>query len=354
MWYKQMAWNTKTDLQSLNNFYGSKMKKFLIAIIILITNLNLAQNPNLGTSGAQFLEIPIGAREAAMGGAIVGLTNDASSLFWNPAGITRIQGNAAHFSYMNWFDMFDFNAAAVAFNLEGIGSIGVSFILLTMDEVEITTENEPNGTGRFYDAQDFAIAITYSRLISEQFGVGLSIKYVEQSIWNESATGLAFDIGTQYKLDFQNLTIAMAMTNFGGDLKYEGEDLNIIHDRNDNVPLNRLTPAQLVTDEFPLPLTFQVGIGFDVYTSNFVKVRGAIDAIHPNDQNERMHFGTEFSFFDRIFLRGGYKHNYDDEDFTFGAGANLPLDNTLISFDYAYSLYDILPSIHRISMGLKF
>ncbi len=329
------------------------MKKFIISIIIL-ASVVIAQNPNLGTAGAQFLEIPVGARATALGGAFVGLSNDVSSVFWNPAGLAKVKSSGAHFSYMRWFDMFDFNAAAAALNIEGVGMFAASIIVFSMDEVEITTENEPNGTGRFYDAQDVAIGLTYSRFLTDRFSVGLTVKYVNQSIWNENADGISFDIGTQYRLDFQNLTIAMKMSNFGPDLQFDGEDLNVIFDKEDNLPQNRLTPARLVTSTYPLPLNFQVGIAIDIYNSEFIKVKAALDAVHPNDNQERINFGTEFSFFDRIFLRGGYRYNYDDENLAFGAGANIPFSSTLVSFDYAYSYYDILPSVHRISVGLEF
>ena len=331
------------------------MKKVLLILTsILICSSVYGQNPNLGTAGAQFLEIPVGARAAALAGAFVGLSDDASSVFWNPAGITRVNSQAAHFSYMRWFDMFDFNAASFVVNWEDVGSFAASFIIFNMDEMEITTEWEPNGTGMFFDAQDLAIGLTYARMLTDKFSVGITAKYIQQRIWNETASGVAFDIGTQYKLDFQNFTIAMRMNNFGPDLQYDGEDLNVTHDTDDSVPLNRLTPARLITDAYPLPLCFQVGIALDIYTSTFVKVRTALDAVHPNDNRERINVGTEFSFFDRLFLRGGYKYNYDDEDFTFGAGANLPLSGTVVDFDYAYSLYDILPSVHRISLGITF
>jgi hypothetical protein len=328
------------------------MKKFLL--FILLGSYALAQNPNLGTSGAQFLQIPVSARAAGLGGAVVGLTDDAASVFWNPAGLVKINSFQAHFSYMDWFNLFDFNAAVVAFNAGDAGVFAASMIVFDTGEMEITTEEQPNGTGRFFDAQDIAVGASYAKYLTDRFSVGLTIKYVYQRIWNEVADGFAFDVGTQYRLDFQNLTIAMSMSNFGGELSYDGPDLNIIHDKDKNFPLSRLTPAKLQTSGYPLPLSFQVGIGFDIYKQDFLKVRGGIDAIHPNDNKERLHFGTEFSFFDRLFLRGGYKYNYDDEKYTFGAGVNFPLSNAGVSFDYAYSVFDILPSVHRISLGLWF
>jgi Type IX secretion system protein PorV len=331
------------------------MKKiFTILFVLYLTGISFSQNANLGTSGAQFLQIPIGARESAMGGAVVGLTGDASSVFWNPAGIVKVNSVEAQFSYLNWFDLFDLNAAAVVYNMQDAGTVALSLISFTTDEMEITTEEEPNGTGRFFDAGDLALGISYARYLTDRFSVGLTVKYVSQRIWNETADGFAFDIGTQYRLDLQNLTIAMSMANFGGDLQYQGPDLDIVYSKNDNYPTSRLAPGTLKTDTYPLPLNFQVGIGFDIYQADFIKVRGGIDAVHPNDNSERLHFGTEFSFFDRLFLRAGYKYNYDDEDFTFGAGANVPFSGSSVYFDYAYSLYNILPSVHRITVGLSF
>jgi hypothetical protein len=329
------------------------MKKYLI-FVLLIKFAAFAQNPNLGTSGAQFLQIPIGARGTALGGAFVGLTDDATSLFWNPAGITNLNSNAVHFSYLRWFEMFDLNAASIVYNAGDAGMFGASLIVFSMDKMEITTVAKPNGTGQFFDAQDLALGLTYARKLTEQFTVGVTAKYVYQRIWNEIADGIAFDVGTQYKLDFNNLTIAMSMSNFGPEFKFDGEDLNVTHDVNSTLPLNRLTPARLATEPYSLPLNFQVGIGMDVFTQDFIRMRIGIDAVHPNDNKERINLGTEFSFFDRIFFRAGYKYNYDDEYFTFGAGANLPFGESLINFDYAYSIFDVLPSVHRISLGLTF
>jgi len=331
------------------------MKKTLLIILTIFSyGMIHAQNPNLGTSGAQFLQLPVGARSEAMGGAIIGLADDASALFWNPAGIVHIKNMQTHFSYMNWFDLFDFSAASAVYNAGDIGSFGVSMIMFSTNKMEITTEQQPNGTGRFFDAGDLALGISYAKYLTDKFSVGITAKYINQRIWNETASGFAFDVGTQYKLDFNNLTIAMSMTNFGIDMKFEGPDLDFIYRKDNNFPLSRLISSRLNTEEYPLPLNFQVGVGFDVFEYEMVKMKGAIDVTHPNDNNERAHFGTEISFYDRFFIRGGYKYNYDDQNFTFGAGANVPLGSTSVSFDYAFSVYDILPNVQRISVNLSF
>lgn len=329
------------------------MKKTLF-IVLILTSLGISQYSNLGTAGAQFLQIPVGARAAGMGGAVAASINDASSLFWNPSGIVNIDHADIHFTNINWFDMFDLNAMAAVYNLEGFGSLGVSFTSFGTGKIEITTEKQPNGTGRYYDAQDIAAGLTYARRLTDRFNAGITVKYVYQRIWNETAGGIAFDIGTQYTLDFNNFTIAMSMTNFGADLRFDGPDLNVTLTRDPNLPLSRLAPGRLQTEDYPLPLHFQVGVAMDVYQNEFMKFRAGIDVAHPNDNNERIHLGGEFSFFDRIFLRGGYKYNYDVEKYSFGAGANLPAGDTWLKFDYSYSVYDILPDVQRISLGVRF
>ncbi len=328
--------------------------KRVFVFLFIITSFLYPQNPNLGTAGAQFLQIPIGARNSALGSAVVGLTDDASAMFYNPAGIANIEGTSIHLSYFNWLKYFNVNALALAKNFDGIGVIGLNLISFTMDKMEITTELEPNGTGRFFDAQDIAIGVTYARNLTDKFRFGISAKYIYQRIWNETSNGVAFDIGTQYGLDFQNLTIAMSMTNFGPDLNLSGPDLNVVHDRNQNFPLNRLTPAVLATEDYSLPLHFQVGVALDIYNSDFFKSKAAIDVSHPNDNRERIHIGSEFVFFDRLALRTGYKFNYDDEGLTLGGGINTLISDYKIMFDYAYSFFKILPDVHRISVGIEF
>jgi len=331
------------------------MRKLLtVTVLAFLFSANLAaQNPNLGTAGAQFLKIPVGARAAGMGGAIIGMTNDASSVFWNPAGIANVRSNSIHFSHMNWFEFFNLNAVSYVVNAGNIGAFGIGAVTFGMDEMEMTTEMEPNGTGRTFDAQDLALSLSYSRNLTDKFRVGLSGKYIHQRIWNETSAGVAFDVGTQYQIDFKNLVLSMSMMNFGPDLKMEGPDLNITFDENSNYP-NRLVPAKLETESYPLPLLFKFGIAMDVINTPFIKIQADVDAIHPNDNDEQIYTGAEFGFMQRFFLRGGYKFNHDDEQYSFGLGVNSRFAGNLVQVDYAYAGYNLLPDVHFITMNLTF
>jgi len=331
------------------------MKKFnlLITLIIILTSIGAGQNPNLGTAGAQFLKIPVSAHASAMGGAFIGMVDDATAFFWNPAGLAHVESNAAHFSYIRWFEMFDVNAASFIHNFGDVGILGAGILVFSTGEMEITTEKYPNGTDRFFDAQDIAIGISYAKHLTDKFRVGITAKYIHQRIWDETANGIAFDIGTQYEIDFQKLVIAMSMTNFGPDMKMDGPNLAVKYD-GDQFLQNRLVPANYETEDYPLPLNFQFGLSFEIYRTDFFAFRGGIDAVHPNDNNERIQFGAEAGIFDQLFVRVGYKSQHDDEDFNFGAGVNTFLGSFLLKLDYAYSVYNILPDVHFISIGFEF
>lgn len=336
---------------------NSRAMKNICVVTIALLALALeaaAQNPNVGTAGAKFLKIPAGARAAALGGAVVSNIDDPSAVFWNPAGIVGVRSAGFQVSHTPWWATTKLNNASLVTSFEDFGSLAVSFMILTMDDMEVTTEQEPEGTGQMFDAGDMMIGFTYARRLTQDFSVGITAKYVNQRIWNESANGWAIDIGTQYRIGFRDLTIAMSMMNFGPDMSYDGSDLDIKYDANSNIPENRLTPARLAPETYPLPLSFQLGISMTAVSMDGLSLLLAADVTHPNDNVERVHLGGELKVLENFFLRGGYRFGYDLESATFGAGASLPIGETRVVFDYAYALYDLLPNVSRFSLGITF
>jgi hypothetical protein len=324
------------------------------ALCLLPAATAFAGNPNIGTAGAQFLQIPVGARATAMGGAVVGHIDDATSLFWNPAGIVGVPSGSLFAGYTSWWASVGLSHAAFVYSIDEVGSFGVSATMLGMDPMDVTTELAPDGTGETFEARDLMVGISFARRLTEDFSVGVTAKYVYQSIWRESASGIAFDVGTQYRIGIGDLTLAMAMTNFGGDMQMDGQDLEVKVDGSSSVPNNRLAPARLESEAYPLPLHFQVGISMTVLDLEDVGVLLAVDVTHPNDTRERVNLGSEVRLLQYLFLRGGYRINYDIESGTMGAGVRVPVGDLRVNFDYAYALYDQLPDIHRISLGVDF
>lgn len=324
-----------------------------ILLILLFVAGTQAQNPNLGTAGAQFLKIPIGARSAALGGAVTGMSSDATALFWNPAGIVKNHTHSIHVSHIPWMTYFDINAIAYTLNLEEFGSLGFYARSLSMEKMEITTEIEPDGTGEYFDSQDLELGMSYARQIIDQFSFGITTKYIRQRIWNETASGLAFDIGTLYSLEFQNASIAMALRNFGPDLKMDGPDLLVFYDGAEEYD-NRLIPSNMNTQAYPLPLIFQFGFGMDMINAPFFHSRLDVDIIHFNDNDEQILVGLETAIAQRFMLRGGYRFNQSEGQPSLGVGLHQRIDKMVLKLDYAFVLHEHLGDTRFLSMDIIF
>ena len=333
------------------------MKRIVLicAVMVLAAEMLLAQNPNLGTSGAQFLKIPVGPRAAALGGAFTSSGDDASTLFWNPAGSVGVKGSALIASHEEWWAGTRLNHAAFVQSFGEMGSVGLSFTSMNMDKLAVTTEQDPEGSsGLTFDAQDLMLGITYARTLTEDFSVAVTAKYVHQRIWSESANGVAVDVGTLYHIGFRDLKLGMSVTNFGGDLTFEGRDLLVDYDARSTTATERLLPAQIQAEGYPLPLHFQVGLSMSPYISDDFSVLMAADVVHPNDNDEIVCAGVEATVLQRLALRAGYRFGDDTARWSAGVGASVPAGNLSIGFDYAYVSYDLLPAIHRFGIGVAF
>lgn len=325
----------------------------IVVLLILVASHVFAQNPNLGTAGAQFLKIPIGARSAALGGAVTGMSTDASAIFWNPAGILQDHKHALHVSHIPWMTFFDVNAVAYTINLEERGALGLYARSLDMEKMEVTTEYQPEGTGDFFDAQDLELGFGYGRKLINQFVFGVNVKYIRQRIWHESASGFAFDLGTLYNIDMNNISISMSLRNFGSDLRMEGPDLLVFYEPTEEFP-GRLIPSNKDTEAYPLPLIFQFGLGVDLVNARFLHSRLGIDIIHYNDFEEQALIGLETIIAQRLIMRGGYRYSQTQQQPSLGVGLRQRIDKMVVKLDYAYVLHDYLGDTRFLSLDIVF
>jgi len=333
------------------------MKKFLLVFIISVSCL-MGQS-KIGSSAAPFLNIAIGPRAVSMGGAFIGTASDVTSLYWNPAGAARSETNEALFSYSNWFADINYNWAGAMLNLGGAGTVGLSVTYLDYGDMEVTTLSEQDGTGQFFTANDMSLALTYAYNLTDRFSIGGNVKYIQQKIWNSSATALALDLGVLFLSDIYGLRIGATITNFGSAMQMDGKDLLVQHDINPNISGNNdQILAILQTDDFPLPLTFKIGLAMDLVDTENHRFTLATDAIHPNDNSESLNVGAEYIFYNTIAFRIGYKSLFLDnseEGLTAGVGLNYDFTTELgIRFDYAYQNFGILDNTQHFSMGIKF
>jgi hypothetical protein len=317
------------------------MKKILVLLLLAAGRLAAADFGQVATSGAQLLKINFDPRASALGYAAASVVNNASAVYTNIAGTAFVQNADVAFTYCPWFADIKMMSAAAAYRAEGIGVFSLQFAGFNSKE-EITTIDQPNGTGEQYSISNLVVGVGLSRSVMENLVVGIQAKYYSESYYGHSASAIAFDLGTNYSLGFAGSRLALTLQNFGPNVRpLSGSYLDYA---DNNVEKN-------FTDS-PLPVTFRASFTSEPITGDGYRIRFSADLVHPNDNTEHYNLGTEIVLMDAIALRGGLKMNYDDESFAAGVGIDgSKLIGSGLRLDYSYEYFKILPSIQKISIG---
>lgn len=311
---------------------------------------------NKGTVAAAFLEIGVNARAEAMGGAFTAMRATPDIQYWNPSGMAFLQGIAIGVSHTKWLADTEFNYASVAVPLAGNKVVvGGSFTTLGIPEQPVRSF-DGNLTGEMYDARDYAASFSAAIKIIPTFAFGVSVKYINQRIWSESATGFGFDFGVTYETPVNGLSMGSSISNFGADLQMDGKNLIDLIDPDPNNQGVTDIPVKYITDSYPLPQIFRFGLAYEKKLGDFSTV-GAVDLMHPTGSTESMNLGLEIGFREFFFIRSGYQNLFEKDQInglTFGLGVQYMLDNRQrFAFDYALSEWGMLGNAHRITMSIQ-
>lgn len=326
--------------------YDSDMKRFLLIILFLFSSQSFAQlfpvlgEQRAGISTAQFLKIGVGGRATALGDAFVAIANDVSALYWNPAGLSQFLENQIMFSHNKWVVDINHDFLGAVYHLDTDNSFGVAFTSLSMDEMPVTTEYAPFGTGEYFGFGDIAFAVSYSRRMTDQFSFGGTVRYIEETLDKLKMRGVMVDLGTYYWTGLGSTRFAVTVSNFGNDLAPDGEVV-LVGNR-----------SKSDWQSFSPPTMFRIGFAFEPYETEEHKLTTAIQLNHPNDNSENVSTGIEYRWNQMLFLRGGYKFNVEEQNYTFGAGISVPISIAKFTLDYAYANFSRLGSAHRFSIIL--
>ncbi|HPG38945.1 MAG TPA: PorV/PorQ family protein [bacterium] len=330
-----------------------KAGKIIIPLLIVLLFLTLPVQAGgikkIAQTGMKWLSIPVGARAAALGGAYTAVVNDASAVFWNPAGIAFVEGKHIFLSQNQWIADITLNSGSLVYNAGNIGAFGVSVSSVDWGVLHGTRRSINSSgfeeTGEF-SPTDWAVGLSYARRVSNQFAFGGHIKYLHENLgstlegtmddpkkYTAEMNLFAFDFGTIFYTGYKDLRFGMSLKNFSQEKEYRAES-------------------------FPLPLTFTFGLAMDM-TKLWTEQQNhtvtlSVDAIHPRDYTERIQTGCEYSYKNLVFLRGGYKLNYDEEDFTLGGGFLFEINNLKAGFDYSYLQFKNFSAVNMFSFDFKF
>ena len=348
---------------------------FLLYIVTLLLPINKIFG-NSGDNAAAFLELGIGARAMAMGGAFVAVANDGTAFYWNPAGISTLSHPELAGMYASLFKSLE-KHFHVGFTrpLYGAGAISINWIRLTVPDIpfydpgnllgdstyeqRIAESTQAGGSWQelqrlgtvltsdpldLTSFQNDAFIITLAKLnrINVDFGwqyfvlpitipIGVNVKFIRQSLFQKKSSGVGFDLGT--------------MVNFGLD------------DLMDDSRLGKVSIGFALKDLFNTKITWDTDSRHADYidrswylgTSYFQPLPSLNSqllvayALQRRFENTH-HIGVEYVYNNRLAIRFGI----DDAQFTAGVGIRI----SLFQFDYAYKGHE-LGGTHRISTFIQ-
>jgi hypothetical protein len=299
---------------------------FVLAACFLTSGVQAGGN---GTTAANFLTLVVGARASALGEAYSAWANDATALYWNPAGLNRIEKRSVAFMHATYLNSSSFDYLAYGQKL-GNGTLGAGLQYFSAGDIDKrNTNNVKIGT---FGPNDLAVSLGYARSVGDLlpgYTWGASVKYIRSTLV-DSASTFALDLGALSPAYFDNrATFAITLSNLGSGLKYTTE-----------------------SDDLPR----QVRVG------NVTKIldhwSAGVDVVVPQEGDTFVALGTEYDLplgqTMSVALRTGYNTQRQDVEgftgFTFGTG--LVFQGWAV--DYGFIPYGNIDNTHRISLSYKF
>ena len=288
-------------------------------IVVFFSVVGLGQP---GTSVMPVLRIEQGVRLAAMGGAGIGAVDDASAIYWNPAGLERVQAYRGALSHQQWFAGIKDEVIHAALP-SGRGTFGLGLVYSGEPGIEFWDSlNVPGDTFRTWDG---AMSVGYGLAVAPNYDVGATLKGFYQDLHTSSGYGGAVDIGFACR-PLPYLRLGAIGRNIGFAAYGSGNE--------------------------PMPIEAGVGGGLTLGPVNAV-----LDVIVPMDNTPALHVGAEYLPVPELAVRLGYQTGPQDlgtlgvfSGLTAGLGVNVgPL-----SLDYAMTPYGKLGIAHRIGLQATF
>ncbi len=333
------------------------MKQFILIITVVLGSIVVPARAQdkVGTTAANFLNVPVGGKAAGMGGAYTAIADDPTALFWNPGAISRDGRNDVYTSITSYFVDARHTWFGAKYMLTSSDAVGVSLNSLNYgDWEEVTTVEHPEGTGEYWQASDMALTLSYARNMTDRFSIGGSVKYIRQQIYNESASTFAVDLGLLFITRFNGLQIGTSIRNFGGSMQMSGRDLLTQVDLDpDSEGNNENIVSYLKTEKWAIPLTYVIGASMPVidrtgqlFAERRCVGRPTVDAL-----------SVQTCTYNVISLRAGYQSLFREEaenGLTLGLGLDIGISGYAVVFDYSFQNFGKLGILNTTSLALTF
>lgn len=330
----------------------------LFTVALFAFEITNAQIEKKAQVGFRFLENPTSAEVIGRGTAGVATTLNSNGIFWNPSLLGWISSNVdLSVNHTRGIADINYNSAAAAINIQGVGVMGFSLLVMDYGTFYGTRRADNDGgyveTGTFSPTA-FAIGAAFSQKVSDRFSYGVHLKYVRQDLgnaWvaptgsniadpnlsiserNYAQNALAADVGAFYDFQYNGIKFGATLQNISREVRYESE---------------------------PFPLPFAVSFGATIEPLRFFDQEHhntlilSFESRHPRDFNEKLKLGGEYHLLDTFIARVGYATNYDERGLMAGLGIHYKIAEFPVRADYAYQAFGLFGAVHHLSIGVSY
>lgn len=293
------------------------MRRLTAYITVMLVLALCAPISHAGDAGRETpFSLGAGARPLGMGGGFTSLSDDAVSLYYNPAGLSALEWQEFAAMHTVLFEGSLYDAVSWVYPISDHHGLGVGFMRLGTEDIVRRVNYVDQGT---FDYAYTQAMLSYGRSIGEQFSLGTSLKILRQSLSGHSDFGIGLDLGLTAKL-YRNLSLGIMARDI-------------------------LAPElQLESTAERSPVSVAGGLSLSgLAVSEYVQLTAAFDLEKTEDRNLKIRTGAEVRFHDAFALRLGY----DRDNVSFGTG----LKYRRLNIDYAYKLVDYVRDVHHFSLS---
>lgn len=322
------------------------MKKLAI---IFICYFSFSAHAQTGTNVYQFLNIPISARQAALGGDAISVRDyDLNFAAVNPALMNLDMDNRIALNYSSYIADSKLGSINYVKDLDAGHFISVNARVMDFGKIPRTDESGlVNGE---FSAMDASAGLGYAYQFEDNFTIGANLNYITSKIDTYNSAAILASAGVTYHNERTKETLALVFRNFG----YQFQTYNGVREK---LPFRADIGYTRILPEFPLAFTvtyhdlqqFNISQTYNIngqevgFGRKFLDhLSGGVEVFPEQSFNLRLGYNVK---------RGNELAVLDQRSFTglsFGFGIKI----SSFRFDYSHVRYHNSSNVNQIGLML--